>query len=664
MLSDLAKHCAHVADVFEDATKALSKFSQKWVSGLPSVIEGEFSSSASTSLNGLAKCESLMLKSYMSFGDEMRRNVVQPMNDFVSSSVAEQKRLQSDYSHLMKQYNEACSNVSKLHSKYVKACAARDKKDSGPAEQEQAEQAYRSSIASCNRFHNALFSQSIAGCHSLLHSLEERDKVLKRSLQKLSSIAEGVVPHEAVEELAKAAESIFSGGDFDRFASFLELCCHPPHSVYFDQYQSTPKTPCIQGDVTGAAAEIPKNWQPTEISLLRMPLEAVVLMQQLFGRDGPSSLPYGLKWLLDTISDLSSKDGQSDLAIQTVPHDQLLESVESFGRGDLTAPKSAVGACEILKVFLHSLPDALIPEALCNQIQQHSVEPMQLFQSLTEPRKTTFGCIMSTLQDMSQLPNNSPESVADGFALCCMRVPQMKNDPTSLRKMAVSGRQFMVRLLTEVDFSQFGQLLAGSIETATVTALSGSHHVRQQSSVSAGSATTAGPGQRGRPSPVAVPAAGAYDDDDDEDNGSEGAERSSFHARSPSRKSSLINPLPFQPRSAPPMPPQLASTPTQSGPRYLPPRTAPRTPPSGGPPTSPPTSPDSTRQPPKPTSAPPQPPGRRTAPPPPPPGARRGSAAAAAPPPPPPNARRGSAAAAAAPPPPAARRPPPVPKRT
>jgi len=169
--------------------------------------------------------------------------------------------------------------------------------------------------------------------------------------------------------------------------------------------------------------------------------------------------------------------------------------IEPFGRGDFVLPKSTTVACEMLKAFLHALPDSIICESLSSQVLQHTIEPLQFLQSLKEPSRSTFGCIMNTLQWMSHLPGNSPESVSDGFALCFFRIQQSKNDYPALQKLATSGRRMVVRLLTEFDFSQFGKLLDGSLESATFVSLSGSQisYSPQPLSPLSPSASTGGP---------------------------------------------------------------------------------------------------------------------------------------------------------------------------
>lgn len=482
---ELGKHFGRLADIYDDMAKAQSKLVQRWYTAVPAFIDGELGSTAANALNGVVTAESTAQRCYRDFAGGVQQRVVRLLGDFVASAAALHKRLHADYQHLWKQYAEASAGVAKCRARYAKACAAREKRDDGGASVEATEQQYRQCVASCNRMQAALFQHTLDGCHVLDDLLQRRDRVLETSLRTVAALAETVLPHEAVADLVRSAQSICTPADLDLFAAVSELCCHPPHRFFFESCTpghapppattatATGTTATGTGTTTTTSNILPAEWKPTEIALLRMPVEGLVVMQQLFGRSGPSTLPYGLKWLLDTLVDACAHEpaeSARDVCLQAVPPAELAELAEAFGRGDYAAPRSAAAACELAKVFLCSLPEALVPAALAERILQDAAAPRDALAAVPEPQRATLGCFLAALQAVARTPGNSAASVADGFALRFVRTPQWRRDTPTLRRMAVAARRWLVRMLTEVDYTQYRQLLAGDATGAAPTA--------------------------------------------------------------------------------------------------------------------------------------------------------------------------------------------------
>lgn len=489
-VEELSKHFGRLADIYEDMGKAQSKLLQRWYTGVPALIDGELGSTAASALNGVVTAEGAAEACYRAFAGGVQQRVVRLLDDFAASAAALQRRLQADYQHLWKQYVEVSAGVAKSRARYARAWAARERRDAGGAV-EAAEQQYRQGVASCNRMQAALFQHTLGGCHVLDDLLQRRDRVLESSLRTVAALAETVLPREAVAALLRSADSIATGADIDLFAATCELSSDPPHCVFFESCSSTgvssssssAATSTTMGNnfgsngncttsgatngnstnSTNTSSILPPDWKPTEISLLRMPLEGLVVMQQMFGRSGPRGLPYGLKWLLETLVDACAHEPAAtacDVSLQTVPPAELTSLMEAFARGDYATPKSAAAACALVKVFLCSLPESLVPPALTVCVAQDAPAPRDTLTALAEPHRSTLGCCLAALQTIAHTPGNSAASVADGFALCCVRTPQLRRDVPALRRTALAARRWFVRLLTELDYTPYLQYLA------------------------------------------------------------------------------------------------------------------------------------------------------------------------------------------------------------
>ena len=507
---ELGKHFARLADAYDDMAKAQSKLVQRWYTAVPAFIDGELGSTAANALNGVVTAESAAQRCYRDFASGVQQRVVRLLGDFVASAAALHKRLHADYQHLWKQYAEASASVAKCRARYIKACAAREKRDDGGASAEATEQQYRQCVASCNRMQAALFRHTLDGCHVLDDLLQRRDRVLESSLRTVAALAEQVLPRAAVADLVRSAESICTPADLDLFAAVNELSCHPPHRVFFESCTpaATATTTSSSSSSTttstsGTSCILPPDWKPTEIALLRMPVEGLVVMQELFGRSGPRTLPYGLKWLLDTLVAACARepaDRAHDVCLQAVPPAELAALAEAFGRGDYAAPQSAAAACELAKVFLCSLPAALVPEPLATAIlQDAAAAPLDALAAVAEPQRTTLGCFLAALQTVARTPGNSAASVADGFALRFVRAPPGRRDAPTLQRMALAARRWFVRMLTEVDYTQYRELLAGNAATATATAVTALPAAPQPVPLSSSSSGAAGAPCAGSP---------------------------------------------------------------------------------------------------------------------------------------------------------------------
>eukprot|EP00727_Mastigamoeba_balamuthi_P006174 m51a1_g2176 hypothetical protein (772) ;mRNA; r:81111-84047 len=198
-------------------------------------------------------------------------------------------------------------------------------------------------------------------------------------------------------------------------------------------------------------------------AVFRVPLEQLMARQLLSHADLP--VPVVLRRLVDCVIDLGAARARGVFRVSSVHQEIDAARLALDTSPDAELPTDVHTVANLLKLWIRSLPDPLIPASQYNMAMAEGAQAGKIFETLPEPNRAVVGYIVRFLQFMTR-PEHveqtlmSVNNMAAVFAPCLLHCPY--DDLAASLQAAEKERTFVMDLIKSLDTAPFLELAQDS----------------------------------------------------------------------------------------------------------------------------------------------------------------------------------------------------------